>query len=534
MRKILSPVLAAALVIVSLSACGGSSAGTSQPGTTGAPTENTAAETAGAEAAAAGTASSENGADESVLESVSIMCNYKAAEAPGDSNDLLAAIRDYSGTEIKMMWVPNDAYEEKFNTLMASSSLPAITILREVKSAGFINAARAGMFWDLGPYVDQFENIGNIDKTIMKNVQTDGVQYLIPRTRDTIRAGLIIRTDWLEKLGLKMPETLEELHDVLYAFTFQDPDGNGQDDTYGLATYDQGLKNVASQICVYMGGVNIWGVDGDGNLFSQYGTPEYTQALDWLRSCYAEGLMNNDFPVSNDKTGPFTDGKAGCLFLGNMEDATTTLNSLTQVNPDATVDVTQILLSETGSEPHIPGYQGYNGALAIPKAAVKDEGELLKVLTFIDQMGDDTIVDLFNWGIEGKSYDLKDGKVTQTEEQQKIYADEYNLIRQITPFYASVHLEAAELTPVAQHVRELLNSNAKYAVQNPALPFLSETETEMGGSLGELATFITDSEIKYVIGEYSADDYANAVEKWNSMGGAKIAEEFSEQYQAAN
>lgn len=530
MRKVLSSILAAALVITALSACGSNqSSSTTQTGTTGlsSAAENTTADNTTA-------ASTETTADTNTLESITIMCNYKAAEAPSDSNDLLAALKDYTGTAINMTWVPNDAYEEKFNTLMASSALPAITILREVKSAGFINAARAGMFWDLGPYIDQFENIAAIDKTIMKNVQTDGVQYLIPRTRDTIRAGLIIRTDWLENLDMKMPETLEELHDILYAFTFSDPDGNGQDDTYGLATYDQGMKNVAAQINVYMGGVNIWGVDGDGNLYSQYGTPEYTQALDWLRSCYSEGLMNNDFPVSNDKTGPFTDGKAGCLFLGNMEDATTTLNSLTQVNPDATVDVTQILLKEAGAEPHIPGYQGYNGALAIPKTAVKDEAELLKVLSFINKMGDDAVVDLFNWGIEGKSYDLKDGKVTQTEEQQKVYADEYNLIRQITPFYASVHLEAAELTPIAQHVRELLNSNAKYAVLNPALPFLSETETEMGGSLGELATFITDSEIKYVIGEYSAEDYANAVEKWNSMGGARIAEEFSEQYKAAN
>ena len=526
MRKVLSSILAATLVITTLSACGGGNNQTTA--TTAAPAGTTASETT------ASAAAEETAATKDVLESVSIMCNYKAAEAPSENNDLLAAITDYTGTEINMTWVPNDAYEEKFNTLMASSALPAITILREVKSAGFINAARAGMFWDLGPYISQFKNIDSIDKSVMKNVQTDGVQYLIPRTRDTIRAGLIIRTDWLEKLGLEMPTTLDELHDVLYAFTNDDPDGNGQNDTYGLATYDQGLKNVASQICVYMGGVNVWGVNEDGTLYSQYGTQEYTQALDWLRTCYSEGLMNNDFPVSNDKTGPFTDGKAGCLFLGNLEDATTTLNNLTQVNPDATVDVTQILLTAADAEPHIPGYQGYNGALAIPKTAVKDEAELLKVLSFIDKMGDDAVVDMFNWGLEGKSYDLKDGKVTQTEEQQKIYADEYNLVRQITPFYASVHLEAAELTPVAQHVRELLNSNAKYAVQNPALPFLSETETEMGGSLGELATFITDSEIKYVIGEYSADDYNKAVEKWNTMGGAKIAKEFSEQYQAAN
>ena len=36
------------------------------------------------------------------------------------------------------------------------------------------------------------------------------------------------RWDWLEKLGMEVPTTIEELHDVLYAFTHNDPDGNGR------------------------------------------------------------------------------------------------------------------------------------------------------------------------------------------------------------------------------------------------------------------------------------------------------------------
>ena len=46
---------------------------------------------------------------------------------------------------------------------------------------------------------------------------------------------MFIRQDWLDNLGLKMPTTIEELKEVARAFTEDDPDGNGQNDTYGLA-----------------------------------------------------------------------------------------------------------------------------------------------------------------------------------------------------------------------------------------------------------------------------------------------------------
>ena len=42
---------------------------------------------------------------------------------------------------------------------------------------------------------------------------------------------MIIRQDWLDKLGLKAPTTIDEFEEVIRAFTEDDPDGNGQKDT---------------------------------------------------------------------------------------------------------------------------------------------------------------------------------------------------------------------------------------------------------------------------------------------------------------
>ncbi len=49
--------------------------------------------------------------------------------------------------------------------------------------------------------------------------------------------GLVIRKDWLDKLGLQVPETLDDFYNIMYAFTYNNPDGDGKDDTYGFGAY---------------------------------------------------------------------------------------------------------------------------------------------------------------------------------------------------------------------------------------------------------------------------------------------------------
>jgi ABC-type glycerol-3-phosphate transport system substrate-binding protein len=61
-----------------------------------------------------------------------------------------------------------------------------------------------------------------------------------------------IRKDWLSRLGLKMPTTPEELLEVAKAFTFNDPDGNGQNDTYGFTSAGgQGIGEISNLLTMY-------------------------------------------------------------------------------------------------------------------------------------------------------------------------------------------------------------------------------------------------------------------------------------------
>ena len=78
--------------------------------------------------------------------------------------------------------------------------------------------------------------------------------------------GLLIRKDWLDKLGLKVPTTTDELMAVMKAFTFNDPDGNGKADTYGYGAFIEITNYEADLGRRFEPILGAFGVDGTWNM----------------------------------------------------------------------------------------------------------------------------------------------------------------------------------------------------------------------------------------------------------------------------
>jgi putative aldouronate transport system substrate-binding protein len=114
----------------------------------------------------------------------------------------------------------------------------------------------------------------------------------------------IVRNDWLKKLNLQDPKTLDDYYKVMKAFTEQDPDGNGKKDTYGLSTagmYElQGFFSAA--------GLKQRYVEKDGKLDVPYSTEAAIPVYEWLNKLYKEGILDPNF-ATNDS------GKMRNLFL---------------------------------------------------------------------------------------------------------------------------------------------------------------------------------------------------------------------------
>ena len=104
-----------------------------------------------------------------------------------------------------------------------------------------------------------------------------------------------INQQWLDKLGLEAPTTIDELYDVLVAFRDQDPNGNGlKDELPILGLADKDRRNILQWIAnafIYEYDLYKFAVEDDV-VFAPYDQPEYREALIYIKKLVDEGLLN--------------------------------------------------------------------------------------------------------------------------------------------------------------------------------------------------------------------------------------------------
>lgn len=480
-----------------------------------------------AEEPSAGGEGASKGGDDGPFE-ISISLNFDGQDIPEPDNPVQKAIEEYTNTKLNINYVPGNAYQERLSTMIASGDMPQVVAsYGPPKQSFLLSAFQNDVFWDISPYIEEFPNLSKLNPIIYENVSFQGGIYGLPRERPLARDAFIYRADWLEKLGMKEPETIDEFYEMLVAFRDQDPDGNNQNDTYGLSTGNLGGSNPQPNMyAVFMGAPNVWEVDEDGKFTRDVFHPAYLEGLKFQRRLYEEGLMHPDFAVMDRPKieGEFTTGKAGVL-LNTTNTALTYEARLKQTIPDAEVSFFSIL--SANGEKRVPAALGSNGILMFPKSSVPTEEELKRILTFFDKLGDQEMVDLLAWGIEGVHHEIVDGK------PQIIDHEKYD--REVTypyKFVLSVIAPDNLKTPGHEHRLvlkeiEVTTDNTNYLVNNPANPLVSQTQVERGG---ELEQIIRDANTKFIMGVIDEDEWKAEMDRWWSLGGEQIARELEEEW----
>src|SRR5690606_16251476 len=208
---------------------------------------------------------------------------------------------------------------------------------------------------------------------------------------DVIRHSVIIRQDWLDNLGLELPETTDDLYEIARAFTEDDPDGNGQDDTYGMINIDWGptIGNGSpyDAIEVWHGAGNLWRDEG-GELVPAFTTEEWLQALQYERDLVENGYVNPDYATLEGENWntPFLNGEGG-IIIDVQSRAAELVSLFKQQNPDdfeQYVGLAGQLEGPNGT--YAMPTPGYSGFLAIPRAGVQTEEQLDQVLTVLNEL----------------------------------------------------------------------------------------------------------------------------------------------------
>ncbi|MDA3731916.1 extracellular solute-binding protein [Niameybacter massiliensis] len=295
---------------------------------------------------------------------VSVVASYNVPEdgiVPKDTTPenqkWVEIMEKYLGIKLKYDWVvPASQGAQKMDVTIASGKIPNIL---QVDEGQFELLKQSDMIGDLtGAYDYLMEPIKKnleADPTLLKKCTNEkGELVAIPRNLDNFQQTqlIYIREDWLEALGLQVPTSMDELFEVAKAFSEQDPDKNGKDDTIGIALYKElyaGFGGAAGLMNGYNAYPKMWTKDESGKLVCGDVQPEMRDALEMLQKMYKEGILDPEYVAmdSNKMTEAVVGGKAG-IVLGEWWVPAWPLNLSIDNNPDARWKAINLVSAEGG------------------------------------------------------------------------------------------------------------------------------------------------------------------------------------------
>jgi len=268
--------------------------------------------------------------DETVVVSIgrSIDPNYKyEGDDTAEDNVYTRWLKDAYNIEVKHEWESSTAdYGQKVSLAIGSNDLPDAMLVDETQLRQMV---KAGQLADLTEVyekygTDRLKQIYESNEGLLEGVTFDGKLYALPETTLPSAPLTWIRKDWLDKLGLEEPKSLEDIEKIAKAFI---DNKMGGDNTIGIVGTQQGgslystflsssdhflnFSPVFFAMDAYPG---IWVEDENGN--AQYGstTEETKAAVSILRDWYAEGIIDKEIAIRKSSQEVISSGQTGIFF----------------------------------------------------------------------------------------------------------------------------------------------------------------------------------------------------------------------------
>ncbi|WP_454190481.1 extracellular solute-binding protein [Paenibacillus sp. Marseille-Q7038] len=477
----------------------------------------------------------------------------KETLAEGDtqaSNIWTRGYKDELGIEVTYDWiVPDTNYNDKMNVTLASGDLPDVL---KVSAVQFEQLHEAGMLEDLTEIYDKYasdlvkEFMSAEDGAGLKPVTKDGKIYAMVSFPGSLDSSdmIWIRQDWLKKVGLEAPISMQELIKIAEAFTFEDPDGNGKNDTFGIAL-NKDLP-INGFLLGYHGYLETWIKDESGQVVNGTVQPEVKEGLRELQDLYKKGVIDPEFGVKDfaKMMEDVNAGKSGMFFLPQW--APFQVSSM--IKKDQNVDWMPYPVQSIDNEPaKTQNHLSLGGIFAVRKGYEHPEA-LIKLLNFqaekmFGESAETERADYLN-GLTGLGF--QNATVSNLPANKNVKAQDEvekaiktggtsGLGLEAKLFYEDImdyrngnldkwHMERIFGPESSQGVIKYYRDN-DLIVMNEFIYAPTKTMNTKQATLDKLRA---ETFLKIIYGNLSIDEFDNFVTNWKKLGGNQITQEVNE------
>lgn len=423
--------------------------------------------------------------------------------------------------------------KEQFNLLLASDEMPDI-ISYNWYSYGGDKAIDEEYILPLNDILDKWAP--NLKKVLSempqvdKMVRTDsGRYYAFPFIRENLElcvyGGPIVRADWLKKLNIDTPETIDDWETMLTAF---------KDELGATAPLIIGGKvpfNNGMIIGAYGMTTSLYVDDGK----VKYGPvePGYKDFLIKMNDWYKKGLLDSNFSGADGKIieSNMLNGKSGVTYGLTGSNIGTWLGAKESTN-DTEFDLAGIpypVLNQ-GEKAQF-GQMDWQYTPSSSWAISTSCKNVELAARYLDYGYSEEGYKLYNYGIEGVTWEMKDGVPTFTDlvwknpegKNPTSVISLYSMGNSSGPCLQSWHLKQTIQSYPQQN--EAVETWAQTDMINHAMPLVtltSEEAEEYSNIYADVSTYTWEMLYSFIMGTASLDDYDTYLDRMNQLGVEKM------------
>ncbi|WP_127588835.1 extracellular solute-binding protein [Paenibacillus koleovorans] len=417
------------------------------------------------------------------------------ARLPAVADDFVKkTIEEKFNVKLTVEYMPaGQDYVNKLNAHLAANEPP--DMWRDVNGDGGQKYALDGVLGEIGNFINpsKMPNYFKywVDDTTFQRYQFQGKVFRAPTpySKELYRTWYI-RKDWLDQLNLQIPKTYDEYLNVLKAFTFNDPDGNGKKDTYGFTTAPGGDGIGLEWPEYWKAGLVYATTLQNGKFIDMQTDPRVEQALNDISKVVAEGLVDPDWflnksPQHIDRA---AQGKVGVIMGATQDFAYDS-------NPQSLQSKTKALFPKAnwvpftpfGNQPIATGVAPGSPILFHKNIVEKSPEKVTRIVEILDWLASEEGFLLSHYGVENRHY-TKSGKTItlNLETFQKEIVEKGDFLT-IWDFFTPATPAVFGLTVINAKETDRDREIAKTIAAIPSAPYLGTSLLPPTGF--DLATF---------------------------------------------